>query len=226
MALHFHSHRGSRFLWTDRYTIASVSVVGRNAKFDRGAVVEAALGEFWTHGYNGTSTETLCRATGLGRSSLYHAFTSKVGLYEECMASYLSKADESVDAVLHRESLSVLERVSILFEDLIDDEIARRRRGGPSGCFSVNTALEAADDPELAVPHQQMSTNLRRRLSVMSDYLRAGQAVGDIACTMAPAAQAEVINGAVVGIRVAARVGSGRKSMRAIADGALMVLTP
>ncbi|MET0198044.1 MAG: helix-turn-helix domain-containing protein, partial [Rhodococcus fascians] len=67
--------------------------MGRNARFDRCAVVEAALVEFWTHGYNGTSTETLCRATGLGRSSLYHAFTSKVGLYEECMASYLSKAD-------------------------------------------------------------------------------------------------------------------------------------
>jgi TetR/AcrR family transcriptional repressor of nem operon len=41
-----------------------------------------------------------------------------------------------------------------------------------------------------------------------------------------PRAQAEIINGAVVGIRVAARVGSGREAMRAIADGALIALKP
>ncbi|MDJ0363199.1 hypothetical protein [Rhodococcus sp. H29-C3] len=142
------------------------------------------------------------------------------------MAAYLGAADQSVDGVLEQESLTVLERMTVLFDDLIDDELDKRLKGRPSGCFSVNTALEAADDPALAVAHGQISKNLRDRLAVMASYLRVGQARGDIACAMAPASQAEVINGAVVGIRVASRVGSGRESMRAIADGALLVLTP
>lgn len=200
--------------------------MGRTSEFDRRVVVQAALTEFWTHGFNGTSTETLCRVTGLGRSSLYNAFRSKVGLYEECMSRYLADADESVDAILTGGSASILERISALFDDLIDGEMDRRASGKPSGCFSVNTALEAANDPELTVPHEHVVANLRRRLSIVADYLHAGQASGDIATTLPPPAQAEIINGAVVGIRVAARVGSGRDSMRAIADGALMVLTP
>jgi TetR/AcrR family transcriptional repressor of nem operon len=200
--------------------------MGRTAEFDRRTAVDAALGQFWTHGFHGTSTETLCRVTGLGRSSLYNAFRSKVGLYEECMSTYLAEADESVDAVLMSSAMTVLDRVSVLFDDLIDSEMDRRAAGGPSGCFSVNTALEASDDPELAVPLQQLTANLHRRLSIMADYLRAGQSSGDISCTLPPRAQAEIINGAVVGIRVAARVGSGREALRAIADGALIALKP
>ncbi|WP_338889440.1 TetR/AcrR family transcriptional regulator [Rhodococcus sovatensis] len=200
--------------------------MGRTAEFDRDTAIEAALGEFWAHGFNGTSTETLCQVTGLGRSSLYNAFRNKIGLYEECMSTYLAAADESVDSILKRESSTVYERVSTLFDDLIDSELERRASGGPSGCFSVNTALEAADNPELSGPYEQLQTNLQRRLAVMTDYLRAGQASGDIARTLPPSAQAEIINGAVVGIRVAARVGSRPESMRAIASGALIVLTP
>lgn len=200
--------------------------MGRISEFDRRTVVDAALDQFWAHGFNATTTETLCQVTGLGRSSLYHAFGSKVGLYEECMSTYLADADHSVDAVLTREQTTVLERIATLFDDLIDSEMTRRASGGPTGCFSVNTALEAADDPHLEVPHRQVTDNLHRRLDILADHLRAGQANGDIATTLTPTAQAEVINGAVVGIRVASRVGSQRKALRAIANGALMVLAP
>ncbi|WP_420041579.1 TetR/AcrR family transcriptional regulator [Gordonia sp. MP11Mi] len=201
--------------------------MGRTMGFDRSAVVDAALDEFWAHGYNGTSTERLCAVTGLGRSSLYNAFHSKRGLYVECMAAYIEAADRGVDAILSTESTtSVLERISKIFEVLIDGEMERRAQGRPSGCFSVNTALEAGDDPEMAEPLKQITVNLRNRLAIMADYLAAGQAAGDIACTMPPTEQAEVINGAVVGIRVAARVGAARSSMHAIANGTLRALTP
>lgn len=200
--------------------------MGRISEFDRRTVIDAALDQFWAHGFNATSTETLCSVTGLGRSSLYHAFGNKVGLYEACMSTYLADADESVDAILVRERVTVFERISILFDDLIDSEMTRRASGGPSGCFSVNTALEAANDPSLAGPHRQVTESLHRRLEILADHLRAGQASSDISASLTPSAQAEVINGAVVGIRVASRVGSKREALRAIADGALMVLAP
>ncbi|MDP9639378.1 TetR/AcrR family transcriptional regulator [Rhodococcoides fascians] len=200
--------------------------MGRTADFDRDAVVDAALDQFWAHGFHGTSTDMLCRATGLGRSSLYNAFRSKIGLYEECMSTYLTKADESADAILLGSATSVLDRIGLLFDDLIEGEMDRRSSGGPSGCFSVNTAIEAADDPELAAPLERLTANLQRRLSVLADYLHAGQATGEVSSTFPPRAQAEIVNGAIVGIRVAARVASGREAMRAIADGALRALTP
>lgn len=199
--------------------------MARTVGFDRRAVVGAALNEFWARGYSGTSTERLCVATGLGRSSLYNTFHSKRGLYVECMEAYLESADDWVDSVLALGSLSVLDRISKLFGDLIVGEMQRRAEGLPSGCFSVNTAVEAGDDPAMAEPLRLLTLNLRSRLGIMADHLAAGQAAGEVANGMTPTEQAEMINGAVVGIRIASRVGSPRASMEAIAKGALQALS-
>ena len=48
--------------------------MGRTATFDRADAVRAARGVFWNQGYEATSIPDLEQATGLKRSSLYHAF--------------------------------------------------------------------------------------------------------------------------------------------------------
>ncbi|HEY4569169.1 MAG TPA: TetR/AcrR family transcriptional regulator, partial [Kribbella sp.] len=40
---------------------------------------------FWTSGYEATSTQDLCAATGLGRSSVYNTFTSKKALFQRTL---------------------------------------------------------------------------------------------------------------------------------------------
>ncbi|MDO5617985.1 TetR/AcrR family transcriptional regulator [Kocuria sp.] len=63
--------------------------MGRHQNFDTHAVVRAARDLFWEQGYQGVSLPELERVTGLNRSSLYHAFGSKRGLFDAAVDSYL-----------------------------------------------------------------------------------------------------------------------------------------
>ncbi|WP_237212146.1 TetR/AcrR family transcriptional regulator [Rothia nasimurium] len=73
--------------------------MGRAATFDRADAVRAARDVFWDRGYEATSIPDLEQATGLKRSSLYHAFESKKGLFDEAVENYLA---ESVRPLLAR----------------------------------------------------------------------------------------------------------------------------
>jgi TetR/AcrR family transcriptional regulator, transcriptional repressor for nem operon len=63
--------------------------VGRSPSFDTVTVVQAARDVFWDQGLDGASLPDLERATGLNRSSLYHAFGSKRGLFDAAVEDYL-----------------------------------------------------------------------------------------------------------------------------------------
>ncbi|MFB0834228.1 TetR/AcrR family transcriptional regulator [Arthrobacter halodurans] len=65
--------------------------MGRTQSFDTATVVGAARDVFWRLGYDATSLGDLERATGLGRSSLYHAFGSKRGLFDAAVENYLDE---------------------------------------------------------------------------------------------------------------------------------------
>jgi AcrR family transcriptional regulator len=198
--------------------------MGRPATFDRDAALRSALLEFWAHGYKGTSTESLCQAMGMGRSSLYHAFHSKNELYKECMTTYLEQANQAVETIMRNEALTVFERFAALFENVVCEEIHRRENRAPSGCFGVNTVVETGAEPDLSTLTEQVAENFLERKESLATILRMGQSAGDITKTMTPEAQAEFVHGSIVGIRVAARVGSDRSAMVSVAQGALRAL--
>ena len=56
--------------------------MGRPQTFETDEVVRAARGVFWRDGYESASLPDLEQATGLSRSSIYHAFGSKRGLFD------------------------------------------------------------------------------------------------------------------------------------------------
>lgn len=63
--------------------------MGRVQTFDTDEVVRAVRAAFWERGFDGVSVPDLETATGVGRSSLYHAFGSKRGLFDAAVRSYL-----------------------------------------------------------------------------------------------------------------------------------------
>ena len=65
--------------------------MGRPATFDRDTAVRAAREVFWRLGFEAVAIPDLEHATGLGRSSLYHAFGSKRGLFDAAVQSYLDE---------------------------------------------------------------------------------------------------------------------------------------
>lgn len=121
--------------------------MGRTQEFDTVAVVQAARDVFWDRGYEATSLADLEAATGLRRSSLYHAFDSKRGLFDAAVQDYL-------DTVI-RPRLSVLARATdgraglITYFSGVQTVIATLPDDSPRrGCLLLNSAagLAAHDD--------------------------------------------------------------------------------
>ena len=65
--------------------------MGRTRTFDESDATRSALGVFWGHGFDGAAVPDLERATGLSRSSIYHAFGSKRGLFDAAVSAYLDQ---------------------------------------------------------------------------------------------------------------------------------------
>lgn len=64
--------------------------MGRTATFDRAELVGAARDLFWRRGFGEVSVTDIEKATGVGRSSIYHAFGSMRGLFDTAVEDYLN----------------------------------------------------------------------------------------------------------------------------------------
>ena len=113
--------------------------MGRLQSFDTAEVVRAARTVFWQHGYEDASIPDLEAATGLKRSSIYHAFDSKRGLFDAAVNSYL---DEVV-----RPRLSPLTAAHVSPDAVVEYftglRAALERTGSftaENGCLLVNAA--------------------------------------------------------------------------------------
>lgn len=61
---------------------------GRPRGFDDAAALEAAMRVFWARGYEQAPVDLLCRAMTMPRTSLYHLFGDKEGLFLATVAHY------------------------------------------------------------------------------------------------------------------------------------------
>lgn len=131
--------------------------MGRIQAFDTDEVVRAARTVFWEHGYESASLPELEQATGLSRSSIYHAFGSKRGLFDAVVASYL---DEIV-----RPRLRELTRDDAA-PDALDGYLAglqeALRHAGANGCLLLCAAnAPIARDAQVATTIDSYATELR-----------------------------------------------------------------
>ena len=113
--------------------------MGRTRTFDETDAARSALEAFWDHGLEGTAIPDLEKATGLSRSSIYHSFGSKRGLFDAAVDTYLDQ--------IVRPRLAPLQA-----EHVASDALATYLRGlraamaDPSlplaahGCLLLNTA--------------------------------------------------------------------------------------
>ncbi len=68
----------------------------RRPSHDPGSLLEVAVGEFLTRGYDATSMEDLSRAAGITKSSFYHHFSGK----EALLRAALERALDGLFAIL------------------------------------------------------------------------------------------------------------------------------
>lgn len=123
--------------------------MGRLQTFDRTTVVQAARDVFWDKGFDAASLSDLEDATGLKRSSIYHAFSSKRGLFDAAVEDY--------QATVIRPRLRILTgpgigRGSLLayLEDLRSSLATLPEDSPRRGCLLVNCAAGLAGHDDLA----------------------------------------------------------------------------
>ncbi|MFJ9556604.1 TetR/AcrR family transcriptional regulator [Nocardiopsis sp. NPDC101807] len=195
--------------------------MGRPRTFDEDRVLEAACRLFWSRGYEATSTEDLCTATGLTRSSLYNAFTSKEHLFRRALARYMATMTARQSAILDAPGTG-LARLRSLLEVVVADEIANREKGVGPGCFTVNTVTEIGEsNPRVA---EIVRADLEKRLASLRLVAMEGVADGSMAAGRDPAGTAWYVNALVSGIRVSAQAGADGAALEAIASVGLAAL--
>ncbi|MGW3965408.1 TetR/AcrR family transcriptional regulator [Amycolatopsis sp. NPDC005003] len=192
--------------------------MARPREFDETTAVEKAMHAFWEHGYEATSTQDLCEATGLGRSSVYNTFTSKRALFGRSLAHYTRTQLDKRQAILDGPGTAA-ERIAAVFDSAIENDLEERRRG----CLVVNTLAE------LGLPDDEVGAALRhdtdRNLTMFTACVREGVLDGSLRDGMDPAEVAEFLLSTTSGLRVMARRGTSPQSMHAVADIALSAIT-
>ncbi len=121
----------------------------RPREFDTNSALHRALDLFWSKGYEGTSLDELCAATGLSRSSFYAAFGSKRDLLLRSIDRYVEQRAPDLAAVLSPR-LPVREAFAALARRFIDQIVTGP---GRRGCFLGNCAAELPRSDRRALAH-------------------------------------------------------------------------
>lgn len=190
--------------------------MARPKRFDEQRAVDAAMRAFWTAGYDGTSTQNLCEATGLGRSSIYNTFGSKHELFERALHRYMDRKNAGIFAILDGDASAADKLRGLLYQvvDAPEDE--------PPGCLVVNTTVELG--PRDRAVAGVLQADQDRRVAALTAVIAAGQSAGELGNRRRAADLAQFLIATIGGMRVAARGGADRATLVAIADTALSCL--
>lgn len=188
-------------------------------QFDKEAVLDQALGAFWSRGFEATSLQQLVDCTGVNRASLYATYGDKRALF--CAA--LERYDERRRRMLARleENYPPREAIRQLF---IQYTGAVQPDGENPGCFLTNTALElAAHDREIRAVIARSQADIEQFFARLA---ARGVAEGDFRPDLDPAAAGRALLAALLGTVVLVRSRPEPELLASIAASALAALSP
>jgi TetR/AcrR family transcriptional repressor of nem operon len=185
--------------------------MARPREFDADAALDRAMDLLWTKGYEATSLDDLCEATGLSRSSFYATFGSKRKLLLQSVDHYVERRTADLGEILSR-PLPVRDVFAILLNGFVDRIVAGT---GRRGCFLGNCAAELPrnDRAALAVVRE----GLGRTESVFAEALARGKARGELAAGTDVVALARYLVASIQGLRLVGKVNPDRAALDDIA---------
>ncbi len=195
---------------------ATVVDMARPKEFDEHRAVDAAMRAFWSAGYEATSTQDLCTATGLGRSSIYNTFTSKRDLFDRALRHYMATTNAPLFDILDSDA-PARERIADILR-----RTAEAPDTEPAGCLVVNSIVELA--PHDAAARELLDADGERRLDALTATVESGQRAGEFATDRDARAIAQFLTATISGMRVASRGGADHATLTAIADTAMHCL--
>ena len=186
-------------------------------QFDVDAALERAGETFWAHGYEATSIRDLLNAMGIQKGSFYDTYGSKQNTYLLALGQYL----ETRIAEFQKDSEKQTPRQSLETHlNYILDECAAP--AGRRGCMVVNGALEfGQSDPAV---QKVVRRAFRSHRKFLFDCIVAGQEEGDVSSDIDAAPTADAMFAIVMAMRVHARAGTPKSTLRTLAHQALALI--
>ncbi|WP_067469613.1 TetR/AcrR family transcriptional regulator [Actinomadura macra] len=192
--------------------------MGRTREFDTEAAIAAAVEVFRSRGYQATSVQDLVDATGIGRGSLYAAFGSKDGLYEQALRRYSSTSLAWMAGQLDTDG-PVRDVLRTLLLSLVDDTI---QDPGRRGCLMTNAAVERL--PSDASTGRIVGDSFDRVAELVETVLRRGRSRGELPQDADVTALADFVTTTIQGLRVQGKAGADRRRLAAVVETALGAL--
>jgi TetR/AcrR family transcriptional repressor of nem operon len=173
----------------------------------REEIVEAALDQFHTHGFNATGVKDITDAAGVPKGSFYNHFESKEALAQTVLARYGDSrripdlADRSVEPVARLRAHFGFLRGE--FEQL----------GLTRGCLFGNFGAEVADHSEPL--RASVHSSFRTWADAVAGALAEAREAGAVRADLDPEGTARFLLGAWEGALVAARAERGAAALDA-----------
>ena len=191
--------------------------MARPRTFDETTVLDAAAREFRVHGFAETSTEQLCEAAGVRRSSLYNAFVSKDELFVRALEHYVATNGARQASILADDALTGAARLRALIDVVVDEELQASSRGHAAGCMVVQSFMSPDLRERDGRVARILDRDLRERLSLLSGAIRTGRIDGSITEGVDPDDGATLVTTVISGLRVTAQTGVDVETLRRIA---------
>lgn len=181
---------------------------GRPPKFDRDAVIDAAVDAFHRSGYDDTTLTDLEQTIGVDRSTLYNSFGGKRGLYDLATNAYLDRAEQRLFSPLHDENTNGYVAILDLLENL---RVGLTSPDAIPGCLIVND-MAAGSAPEAAARYRKL---------LQGGLLAALGRTGD------PAAEsrARLLTATILGINLISRATADPNQIEQVVDDAVATVT-
>lgn len=194
--------------------------------FDETAVLDAAADQFRVHGFADTSTEQLCEAAGVRRSSLYNTFTSKDELFVRALERYVERTGAIQAEVLEDTDLDGMARLRGLLDAILAEEVSAAADGHAAGCMVVGSRMTPDLEDRDGRIKSILDRSLDRQLSLLVLTIGVGQRDGTVR-TGVPARDAALLVVSIIsGVRVLGQAGSPPDELRQVAMLGLDALRP
>jgi len=191
--------------------------MARPREFDETVVIDKAMQQFWSHGYEATSVDDLCAVTGLNRSSLYRAFGSKRELLDIALTNYEQNSLRRIAQLFEQHPIRDAVRLFLL--GLFNDKSGKTNHWG---CLIGNCAGELAKrDPKA---RDRLRLSMYRIEEILRIALTRAQDNGELAARIDPQSLAQFLMTQAQGMRLVAKTRPPRGVLENIVTTTLSVL--
>jgi TetR/AcrR family transcriptional regulator, copper-responsive repressor len=183
---------------------------GRPRGFDQDVALNAAMLQFWQHGYEATSISDLAAAMGLNPPSIYGSFGDKRALFEQAVDTY-----QKGPGCFAARALAEEPDTRKAFERLLMDAAASFTNANhPLGCMVVLSALNCTDaDNDV---RESLAERRRKSSDMFAQRIADASARGEIPAHLDPSVLTNMIVTVFQGMSIRARDGATRAELEAV----------